>query len=212
MSSEISEIISLTGPEADGAVDDEKQQLNVDADVNCFDLSINDHPIDDQTAVSDVALAPTIDKDNVVDVVDVDIEGDDDNITSLLSQIGTGVDGSSSNNETPNDVFKRSNNYPYESNQWERFESVEFCAYRVLPNDMSLNGRAFAISVFLRTVDCRFNCGDIVELKDGKKAVFLGVRYDKNTVLEAESGAAAALLLYFFTFSSSTEGTATVVK
>lgn len=206
MSSEISEIISLTGPDADGAVDDEKQQLKLDADVNSFDLSINDHPIDDQTAVSDVALAPTIDKDNVVDVVDVDIEGDDDNI-------GTGVDGSSSNNDTPNDVFnKRSNNHPYESNQWERFESVEFCAYRVLPNDMSLNGRAFAISVFLRTVDCRFNCGDIVELKDGKKAVFLGVRYDKNTVLEAESGAAAALLLYFFTFSSSTEGIATVVK
>ena len=109
MSSEISEIISLTGHDADGAVDDEKQQLKLDADVNSFDLSINDHPIDDLTAVSDVALAPTIDKDNVVDVVDVDIEGDDDNI-------GTGVDGSSSNNETPNDVFKRSNNYPYESN------------------------------------------------------------------------------------------------
>ena len=205
MSSEISEIISLTGPDADGAVDDEKQQLNLDADVNSFDLSINDHPIDDLTAVSDVALAPTIDKDNVVDVVDVDIEGDDDNI-------GTGVDGSSSNNHNPNDVFKRSNNYPYDSNQWERFESVEFCAYRVLPNDMSLNGRAFAISVFLRSVDCRFNCGDIVELQDGKKAVFLGVRYDKKTVLEAVSGAAAALLLYFFTFSSSTEGIATVVK
>ena len=99
MPSEISEIISLTGPDADGAVDDEKQQLNSDADLNSFDLSINNHPIDDLTAVSDVALAPTIDKDNVVDVVDVDIEGDDDNI-------GTGVDGSSSNNDTPNDVFK----------------------------------------------------------------------------------------------------------
>ncbi len=90
--------------------------------------------------------------------------------------------------------------------QWERFETVDFCAYRVFPNDMRLNDRVFAISVFFKTFFCRFNCGDIVELKDETKAVFLGVRYEAE-----ENCDVAAVLLYFFKFISNA-GTTTVIK
>ena len=131
-----------------------------------------------------------------------------DPITSMsLSQTGNDDDSSSDSHghdrtldAAPTALLKRSNNCPYDSNQWERFESVDFCAYRVLPNDMSLNGRSFAISVFLKTFDSRFNCGDIVEIKDGSKVVFLGVRYET----ENSSTAATAVLLYFFKFNCNT--------
>ena len=156
MSNEISDQVSSITPEGDrNNVDEDQQELAADTNANAneFDLSIN-NTIDLTNATVDVELT---DNKN-----DVDHEADED---AFLSQTGND-DGSSSDAHDhiitldavskTDDVLKRSNNCPYESNQWERFESVEFCAYRVLPNDMSLNGRAFAISVFLKPLDCRF--------------------------------------------------------
>ena len=61
--------------------------------------------------------------------------------------------------------------------------------------------------MFFKTFDCRFNYGDIVELKNETKAVFLGVRYET----EENYCDAAAVLLYFFKFISNA-GTITVIK
>lgn len=95
--------------------------------------------------------------------------------------------------------IRRSTNSPYDSNpSWERFECESYCAYRVLPKELNLSDRAFAISVFLKDFNCRFNCGDIVKYKDGSRAVFLGVRFDKTT--------GADNLLYFFLLDTHAEG------
>ena len=195
MSNEISDpVSSITPDEGDRNVDEDQQELATDAIANAIDLSSN-NTIDLTNATVDVDF--TDNKNHV------DHEADE---KAFFSQTGNDYGSSSDAHDhiitlnavsTIDDVLKRSNNYPYESNQWERFESVEFCAYRVLPNDMCLNGRAFAISVFFKTFDCRFNCGDIVELKDETKAVFLGVRYETE-----ENCDAAAVLLYFFKFIS----------
>ena len=206
MSNEISDQVSSITPEGDrNNVDEGQQELAADANANEFDLSRN-NTIDLSNATVDVELT---DNKN-----DVDHEADEE---AFLSQTGNDDVSSSDAHDhiitldavsTTDDVLKRSNNCPYESNQWERFESVEFCAYRVLPNDMSLNGRAFAISVFLKPLDCRFNCGDIVDLKDGTKVVFLGIRYE---AADDRSSAAAAALLYFFKFNSNNAGTTIVI-
>ena len=196
MSNEISDpVSSITPDEGDRNVDEDQQELATDAIANAIDLSSN-NTIDLTNATVDVDF--TDNKNHV------DHEADE---KAFFSQTGNDYGSSSDAHDhiitlnavsTIDDVLKRSNNYPYESNQWERFESVEFCAYRVLPNDMSLNGRAFAISVFLKSFDCRFNCGDIVDLKDGTKVVFLGIRYEADNC----SSAAAAVLLYFFKLNS----------
>lgn len=94
---------------------------------------------------------------------------------------------------------RRTTNSPYDSNpSWERFECERFFAYRVLPKELNLSDRAFAISVFLKDFNCRFNCGDIVKYKDGSGAVFLGVRFDQTT--------GADTLLYFFLLNNHPEG------
>ena len=64
---------------------------------------------------------------------------------------------------------------------------------------MSLNGRAIAISMLLKTFDCRFNCGDIIELQqDGTKVVFLGIRCENETVTESNNNSAAAVEFFYF--------------
>ena len=123
---------------------------------------------------------------SIIRVEDVDVS--DDNIICKTGNFdyGNSISDSQDHNKSLNDAvlthtFKRRNNYPYDSSQWERLEGVDFCAYRVLPNDTSLNGRAFAISVLLKTFDSGFNCADIVELQDGNKVVFLlGIRCEKQ--------------------------------
>ena len=146
MSNEISDpVSSITPDEGDRNVDEDQQELATDAIANAIDLSSN-NTIDLTNATVDVDF--TDNKNHV------DHEADE---KAFFSQTGNDYGSSSDAHDhiitldavsTTVDVLKRSNNCPYESNQWERFESVEFCAYRVLPNDMSLNGRAFAISVF----------------------------------------------------------------
>ena len=207
MSNEISDpVSSITPDEGDRNVDEDQQELATDAIANDFDLSSN-NTIDLTNATVDVDLT---DNKNDVDYHEADEK-------ALFSQRGNDYGSSSDAHDhiitldavsTSDDVLKRSNNCRYESNQWERFECVEFCAYRVLPNDMSFNGRAFAISVFLKSIDCRFNCGDIVDLKDGTKVVFLGIRYEADN---CSSSAAAAVLLYFFKFNSNA-GTTIVIN
>ena len=184
--------------------DEYQQELTANVNTNYSEEAMNN--------TIDLISTPSVDVDMTDNMEDVVV---DNNVEALSSQAGhddeSYIDLSHDTNETidnavPTDTLKRSNNCPYDSSQWERFDTVDFCAYRVLPNDMSLNGRAFAISVFFKTFDCRFNCGDIVELKDKTKAVFLGVRYEAE-----ENCDAAAVLLYFFKFISNA-GTTTVLK
>ena len=97
-----------------------------------------------------------------------------------------------------NEAHSRKSNFPYDSNSsWESFDCEEFCAYRVLPKELNLNDRAFAISVFLKRIGCRFNCGDIISGKDDLRLVFLGVRFEK----EPNSGK-RAIIMYFFPFAN----------
>jgi hypothetical protein len=207
MSIEISSDIIPSKSHEDGeGIDEYQQELTAVVNEKNSDLAVNN--------TIDLTSAPSVNVD-VANNKDHDIV-DNDVVEALVSQLSydddeSNNDPSHDNNGTmddaaPTDILKRSNNCPYDSNQWERFETVDFCAYRVLPNDMSLNGRAFAISVFLKTFDCRFNCGDIVDLKDGTKAVFLGIRYEAE-----ENCDAAAVLLYFFKFISNA-GTTKVIN
>ena len=185
-------------------IDEYQQELAVDVNTNNSEEAINN--------IIDLVSTPSVDVDIIDSMEDVIVDND---VEALFSQPGHDHESNNdlshdtygtTNNAVPTDIHKRSNNCPYDSSQWERFETVDFCAYRVLPNDMCLNGRAFAISVFFKTFDCRFNCGDIVELKDETKAVFLGVRYEAE-----ENCDVAAVLLYFFKFISNA-GTTTVIK
>lgn len=101
-------------------------------------------------------------------------------------------------------INKRTDNAPYSTNPvWEHHDCVAFCAYRLLPNEMDLNGRSFAISVYIKSSDCRFNLGDIVSDKSGSKFMFLGVRFDKKDTTSIKD-----MLLYFFPVTdNTTEGT-----
>ena len=102
-------------------------------------------------------------------------------------------------------INKRTDNAPYSTNPvWEHHDCDAFCAYRLLPNEMDLNGRSFAISVYIKSSDCRFNLGDIVSDKSGGKFMFLGVRFDKKPATSIKY-----MLLYFFpvTDDNTTEGT-----
>jgi len=187
-------------------VDDDKKEVTVQVDENSNDLDLaSSNPIN---LTNDDFASPT----SIIDVEDVDVADD------IISKTGNNVDDgnnsisdSQDHNKSQNDAvlshtFKRRNNYPYDSSQWERLEGVDFCAYRVLPNDMSLNGRVFAISVLLKIFDCRFNCGDIVELQDGTKVVFLGIRCEKETVTESNNSAAAVEFFYFYKLLNSNIG------
>ena len=62
---------------------------------------------------------------------------------------------------------------------WVKYECKEFTAYRVLPNDMDLNGKSFAISGHFIKLDYRFNLGDIVQDMNGRQLMFLGLRFNK---------------------------------
>jgi hypothetical protein len=171
-------------------IDEYQQELTVDVNTNNSEEAINN--------LIDLVSTPSIDVDITDSMEDVIIV--DNDVEALFSQPRHDHESNNdlshdtygtTNNAVPTDIHKRSNNCPYDSSQWEIFETVYFCAYRVLPSDnMSLNGRVFAISVLFKTFDCRFNCGDIVELKDETKAVFLGVRYETK-----ENCDAAAVLL-----------------
>ena len=60
-------------------------------------------------------------------------------------------------------INKRTDSAPYSTNPvWEHHDCDAFCAYRVLPNEIDLNGRSFAISVYIKSSDCRFNLMNIV--------------------------------------------------
>lgn len=186
MSFEISNSVSSTGSseseEAIIIVNDDKMETTVHIDENSNNLELTSS-IPVNLSIDDVASQTSIiDVEDVEVVVDVDIISKTGNVDD-----GNSISDSQDHNKSLSDAvlmhtFKRRSNYPYDSSQWERLEGVDFCAYRVLPNDMSLNGRVFAISVLLKTFDCRFNCGDIVELQDGTKVVFLGIRCEKETV------------------------------
>ena len=202
MSDEISNPMSSVITEGDGAIDNDKQPFTVDANTNSSDTSTSNTMIDLTNVSPNVLVSSSTD-----DKVNID---DVEEISAVLSQTAQDDESSSGllNHNRDSDVViieKRMNNCPYDSKQWEQYESADFCAYRVLPIDMSLHGRAFAISVFLKTFDCRFNCGDIVQSNDGTKVVFLGVRYEKKSITEAEN-CAALVLLYFFKLNSSEEG------
>ena len=97
-------------------------------------------------------------------------------------------------------INKRTDNAPYSTNPvWEHHDCDAFCAYRLLPNEMDLNGRSFAISVYIKSFDCKFNLGDIVSDKSGSKLMFLGVRFDKKDTTSIKN-----MLLYFFPVTDNT--------
>ena len=210
MSLEISNSLSSTSSsESEEAIiiivdDDDKKEVTVQVDENSNNLDLaSSNPVN---LTNDDLASPT----SIIDVEDVDVA---DDIISKTGNVddGNSISDSQDHNKSLNDAvlsqtFKRRNNYPYDSSQWERLEGVDFCAYRVLPNDMSLNGRVFAISVLLKIFDCRFNCGDIVELQDGTKVVFLGIRCEKETVAESNNSAAAVEFFYFYKLVNSNIG------
>lgn len=118
---------------------------------------------------------------------------DEDNIGVGMS---TNVNNSSSS--TILNRNKRINNFPFDNNpSWEKFESESFCMFRVLPDDLNLTSRSFALGLFIKHSDCRFNCGDIVSTLHHKSVVFLGVRFAKT-----KNAAADLVLLYFFPFEA----------
>jgi hypothetical protein len=93
----------------------------------------------------------------------------------------------------------RKSNEPYSANpSWEKYECEEFSAYRVLPNDMDLNGKSFAISGHFIKLDYRFNLGDIVQDKNGRRLMFLGLRFSKHQrIISSNSNKTYNALLYF---------------
>jgi len=100
---------------------------------------------------------------------------------------------------TETHLSKRKDNGPYSENPlWEKYECTDFIAYRLLPNDQDLNGKAFAISIYLTKIDCRFNIGDIVNDQNAKRMMFLGVRIDKT----GEPSRTNNALLYFCVLDS----------
>lgn len=94
----------------------------------------------------------------------------------------------------------RKSNEPYSANiSWEKYECEEFSAYRVLPNDMDLNGKSFAISGHFIKLDYRFNLGDIVQDINGGRLMFLGLRFSKHhsSTSSSTSSKTYNALLYF---------------
>jgi hypothetical protein len=92
----------------------------------------------------------------------------------------------------------RKSNEPYSANLlWEKYECEEFTAYRVLPNDMDLNGKSFAISGHFIKLDYRFNLGDIVQDMNGRQLMFLGLRFNKHQRVFSSKKSYNNALLYF---------------
>ena len=107
-------------------IDEYQQELNADVNTNNSEGAINN--------IIDLISTPSDDVD-ITDNMEVIIV--DNAVEVLFSQPGHDHESLShdtngtSDSAVPTDIHKRSNNCPYDSSQWERFETVDFCAYRV---------------------------------------------------------------------------------
>jgi len=121
--------------------------------------------------------------------------GEDDSNTAPDAAERTALDTDFIDEDVRADLvkMKRTTNSPYDTNTlWTSYNSDRVGAFKQTPERLNIDGRAFYLSLHLKSIDCRLNIGDIITKSDTRRAVFLGVRL-ANQDEEVET----KTLLYF---------------